>query len=586
MKVLSYSKLKIIKNTENLFNLISLFYHLSILDHFPSGMKARDMQKEILNEVQQYLKSDYKTIIISAPTGVGKSAIGVTLAQSYGSSFVVTASKHLQAQYANDFENLWPVMGKSNFPCYKTMSKNELNFKELEEAMKLGYTCDKGECEEKNKDGKTSFCEFKPTIGDFQAKAKQNLTFGQLVCPYYEQKFAALISKHSVWNYSSYFQIVKYNQRSYGDYLKRAISIFDEAHSIEDQIIQFIGIDITEKYVDESKVNIESYDLSDIKEIAHLLDDMADFYARAEKEYRDSRAFELKPDYDKLSKLDQSFQRFLKAKIEIEAKPENFIINQPFFTGEKFKSVSIKPLDISEYIQQFLVTPFQIFMSATIDKDSFCEIMGFSSDKVAMVDTLHSPFPMEHRKIEFLNTARLSYNTTIENEQKIISKIDEILSKHKDERGIILTSSKSRCKNIKAHLSPENKRRIRICHARNKNGKTQDQVIKEHAESKNGVLLSSSLWQGVDLKDDLSRFQIIAKVPYPNYTEKWVAAKRKRYPRWYISQTLIKLLQGFGRSIRNQKDWAVTYVLDSAVQRLLSESRSMVPKAYHDVLKW
>jgi len=90
----------------------------------------------------------------------------------------------------------------------------------------------------------------------------------------------------------------------------------------------------------------------------------------------------------------------------------------------------------------------------------------------------------------------------------------------------------------------------------------------------------------LDLKDDLARFQIIAKIPYPNYTERWVAAKKKRYSRWYTSQTLIKLLQGFGRSIRNEKDWAITYVLDSAVQRLLMESRSMVPKAYYDVLKW
>ena len=313
---------------------------------------------------------------------------------------------------------------------------------------------------------------------------------------------------------------------------------------------------------------------------------MADFYAREEKEYRDSRAFELRPDYDKLSKLDQNFQRFMKAKNEVESKPENFIINNPFIVDKKFKSITIKPLDISEYIQQFFVTPFQIFMSATIDKESFCENMGIPSDQVAMVDTPYSPFPVENRKIEFLNTAGLAYNTSKENEDKVISKIDEILSKHKDERGIILTSSKTRCKNIIANISPENKKRIRICHSRNKDGKTQDEVIKEHSESKNGVLLSSSLWQGVDLKDDLARFQIISKIPYPNYTERWVAAKRKRYSRWYTSQTLVKLLQGFGRSIRNEKDWAITYVLDSAVQRLLTESRSMVPKAYYDVLKW
>ena len=44
-----------------------------------------------------------------------------------------------------------------------------------------------------------------------------------------------------------------------------------------------------------------------------------------------------------------------------------------------------------------------------------------------------------------------------------------------------------------------------------------------------GVLVSSSLWQGVDLKDDLARFQIIAKTPYPNYTEKWVESKMEMH---------------------------------------------------------
>ena len=113
---------------------------------------------------------------------------------------------------------------------------------------------------------------------------------------------------------------------------------------------------------------------------------------------------------------------------------------------------------------------------------------------------------------------------------------------------------------------------------------TQDEVIQEHAMDENGVLLSSSLWEGVDLKDDLSRFQIIAKVPYPNLSEKRTKNKMQKFPLWYKSQTLVKLLQGFGRSIRSEQDWAVTYVLDTAAYDLLLQCKSMVPKSYHDVL--
>ncbi|MBI1663931.1 MAG: DEAD/DEAH box helicase family protein [Nitrosopumilus sp.] len=554
---------------------------MSLLDNFPSNLQARDAQKKILDEIQQNLKSGYKKIILSAPTGIGKSAIAMTLAKSYEKSFVVTSSKNLQDQYIGDFEILVPVKGKSNFPCFKTMEQKGIDLQEYDVAMRQGLSCDKGECEERTKEGKRQNCKFKPRIQAFQEK-----TFQEIICPYYEQKYSALLADHSVWNYHSYFQTVKYNRGTYGEYLNRNISVFDEAHSIEDQIIQFVGIEIIKKHIDECEIRIEAYDLSDIAVIIHLLRDIAEFYARKAKEIRESKTYQEKPDYNLISKIDSDYERFARIRSEIASDPENFIINEPEYKKGKFKSIAIKPLDVSKYVKEFFITPFQIFMSATINKDSFCQNMGFEPEEIVFVDTPHSPFPLENRKVEFLNTARLAFNSPIVNENRVWLKIDEILSKHQNQKGLILTSSRDRCKKIVKNLSSKNKNRIRICHARNPDGKTQDDVIKEHANSKDGVLVSSSLWQGVDLKNDLSRFQIIAKSPYPNYTEKWVESKMERYPLWYSSQTITKILQGFGRSIRSKQDWAVTYVLDSAVEPLLNNSKNLVPKSYYDVFGW
>ena len=554
---------------------------MSLLDNFPSNIQARDSQREILDAVQQKLKSGYKKIILSAPTGTGKSAVAMTLAKSYENSFVVTSSKNLQDQYINDFEMLVPVKGKSNFPCFKSMEQNGIDLQEYDVAMRQGFSCEKGECEEITKEGKRQNCKFKPRIQAFEEK-----TFQEIICPYYEQKYSALLADHSVWNYHSYFQTVKYNRGTYGEYLNRNISIFDEAHSIEDQIIQFVGIEIIKKHIDECEIRIESYDLSDIKMIIQLIRDIAEFYARKVKEIRESRAYRENPNYNRIRKLDGDYERFARVRSEISSDLGNFIINEPEYKKEEFKSIIIKPLDVSKYVKEFFITPFQIFMSATINRDSFCQNMGFASEEIAFVDTPRSPFPLENRKVEFLNTARLSYKSPIVDENRIWLKIDEILSRHKNQRGLILTSSRVRCENIVKNLSSKNKSRLRICHARNPDGKTQDEVIKEHANSKDGVLISSSLWQGVDLKDNLSRFQIIAKSPYPNYTEKWVESKMERYPLWYPSQTITKILQGFGRSIRSKQDWAITYVLDSAVEPLLNNSKNLVPRSYYDVFGW
>ncbi len=450
-------------------------------------------------------------------------------------------------------------------------------------AMRWGLTCDKGQCQEKIiKEGKEKIeiCKFKPTI-----KQVEENTHDSESCPYYLQKYEALVSKHSLWNYHAFFQIMKFNKKLFQDYLDRKVSVFDEAHKIEDQIMQFVGFDIFGGQVEECNLNSERYSFSDLDSMIQLTDDITYSYAKKIKDIKESDAFQKNPDYELITRLERRYDRAAQAKIDILTDKENFIVNEPVRDlNGNFRVVSIKPIDVSKFANSFFDTEYQIFMSATIDKHSFCENMGIDENQVAFVDTPKSPFPIENRRIELLNIRRLSYGSTEEDELEVIKTIDRILDEHPDERGLILTSSIPRCHKILRYLSPKNTRRVRICHSTNKNGKTQDEVIAEHASDPAGVLLSSSLWEGVDLKDDLSRFQIIAKVPYPNYKEKRIKAKMEKFPSWYTSQTLTKLLQGFGRSVRSETDWARTYVLDTAVNNVLFKAQRMIPKAYYDVL--
>jgi hypothetical protein len=106
----------------------------------------------------------------------------------------------------------------------------------------------------------------------------------------------------------------------------------------------------------------------------------------------------------------------------------------------------------------------------------------------------------------------------------------------------------------------------------------RDEIIAEHVNNtKPPVLISPSLHTGLDLKDDLSRFQIKTKVPYPNKGDRWIEAKRKASRQWYTWQTALKLVQGYGRSIRSEDDWAKTYVLDSAFLPFVSKNKNILP---------
>ena len=555
----------------------------NILDHFPDGFKPRQIQIDLLRQIQDRLSEGFGTLLLSAPTGIGKSLIAGAVAKHFGRSFVVTASKHLQDQYSHDLPFFKPVKGESNFACLKLMESKKIDFEETDFAIKRSLTCDIGPCDMKKTKGGEQImdkCNFKPAISEIESgKIQEN------ACFYYLQKYIGLVSPHTIWNYYSFFQMIKFQQKYFEDYLSRAITIFDEAHRLEDQIIGFVGLDIYKGNLEECGINAEHYDLSDINMVIGLIEDLTRSYARQSGELLESRIFQMKPNYELLERLEKKYERFLHAKNEIKSNAENFVINKPERDENGgFVSVSVKPLDISKHLDAFLTSPVRIFMSATIEPASFCENTGIPVSEVAFIETPKSPFLLENRKINFLNVKALNYATSNEDNMEVIRTIDSLLKIHEDKRGLILTSSKERCYMIYNNLSEVNKKRIRICHSKNDDDLTVDDILEAHKADPRGVLLSSSLWEGIDLKDDLSRFQIIEKTPFPNLTEKWVKEKSAKYPLWYRSKTLMKLLQGCGRSVRNDTDWAKTYLLDSNAWRLVSDLKKFVPQAYHDVL--
>jgi ATP-dependent DNA helicase DinG len=75
----------------------------------------------------------------------------------------------------------------------------------------------------------------------------------------------------------------------------------------------------------------------------------------------------------------------------------------------------------------------------------------------------------------------------------------------------------------------------------------------------------------------LSRFQIITKAPYPDLRDRWINEKRKINGQWYTWQTALRLVQGYGRSIRSKEDWAKTYVLDEAFGYFVRKNRNILP---------
>jgi ATP-dependent DNA helicase DinG len=201
---------------------------------------------------------------------------------------------------------------------------------------------------------------------------------------------------------------------------------------------------------------------------------------------------------------------------------------------------------------------------------------------VKFVRVLESDFPAANRPIYDMRVAWLNARTMAENMPALIRSIDSIMDKHKNEKGIIHTTSYSQVQAITSGLSRSNASRL----IQTSSSLDRSRVLKQHFDSiKPTVLISPSLQLGVDLKDDLSRFQIIVKVPYPDLSDKKIAALKARDPKWYTWVTVLRLVQSYGRSVRSKEDHAATYILDSSFEYLQRTAREMFPSWFLEAVK-
>ncbi len=567
---------------------------MALIDRFPSGCTPRPTQTDIIRQIEEAVGSGYRNILLCAPTGIGKSHIAATVAASRGSSFIVTAQKILQDQYTGDFGWMRPMKGMSNFPCLDLYDSKKIDYDTA--ASDPSVSCARGDCSrEVRRDGvtKTVWCKYKPRIDDYEDGEPQAPPPGtDQPCHYYDQKYRALNAAHAVFNYPAYFQTRKYS-KGIAEYLERQVLVADETHEIEDQIIDFIGYELHAPMLRDAGLEFSGFKITDIEGVAAVVEATADSYNRRvksmEAETERAMAGRAEPEENPLIAAYKSRRDRLDSILrEIKRDPSNMVYQVKREGGwsdraddGEIVAVSVKPLDISPYVRDYFDYPLQVFMSATINMTMFCRTMGFGEDECRFIEVARSPFKAENRTVTFHDVRRLSYRSTREDYAAVYSKARQIAGMYGDQKGLILTTTRKHCDDVAGAIGG----RVQIAYERD--GMGRDAVLKRHTEADGpSVLASPSLWYGVDLKGDLSRFQIIVKAPYPSMGDKRTKAKADKDPLWYQYTALVKLLQGFGRSVRGQDDYAETHVLDEGARTLLYKMRRFVPEAYHDVLGW
>ncbi len=116
--------------------------------------------------------------------------------------------------------------------------------------------------------------------------------------------------------------------------------------------------------------------------------------------------------------------------------------------------------------------------------------------------------------------------------------------------------------------------------------KKRDDLIREFTASKDPVvLMSPSITEGLDLKDDQGRFNIITKVAFPALRDPWTKARKDGIAGWYDWRTALSLAQASGRTTRHADDYSTTVILDACFSGLYNGARKHFPAWFREAIR-
>lgn len=467
-----------------------------------------------------------------APTGIGKSLLGVTVAKLKDSRAVyLTATKALQDQISTEFE-LQDVRGRANYPCrvYTKGPRQKVN------------------CEQGSDQG----CSNYDTTG----------------CPYSSALFEACQSELASTNYSFWLHIRR-SQGGTGLASGRGVEmlICDEAHHILEELNRFLQISIPEEEYENTVISGTDGLMSEsgatqwrmwsnnrLKDALSEMRDLKDDYGSAEL----ARAKD--PRYLYLERLAQRLKT-------ISGMDKNW-------TWELTdKGVSFDPIWPGQYAHLLWSgVPQILLLSATLCRYTL-SLLGLSSDLYDYRE-FRNGWPDNHALVWYIPTAKMSYKSTEADHLAIASQIDAIIGSRLDRKGIIHTVSYKRMRTIMGQS-----KYARYMHF-NESSSSSTLAARRFREAKPpAILISPSFSTGWDFPFDQCEYQIIPKVPFP-YAETRVMKERNKDERYRIYCAILELIQMIGRGRRAAADRCETFILDKNFPLVYSKGKQYAPHGF------
>jgi Rad3-related DNA helicase len=99
------------------------------------------------------------------------------------------------------------------------------------------------------------------------------------------------------------------------------------------------------------------------------------------------------------------------------------------------------------------------------------------------------------------------------------------------------------------------------------------------------ILVSPSVTTGVDFPDSDCRYQIIAKIPFPDGRDPLVKARTDADPEYGLYLAMQSVIQACGRGVRSEKDFCETLIVDDMWSWFYSRNQHLAPGWFREAVR-
>lgn len=264
-----------------------------------------------------------------------------------------------------------------------------------------------------------------------------------------------------------------------------------------------------------------------------------------------------------------SITKLVALKMELESNKVKFIFTrgEARWHKEDRDCILASPVDISEEPPIFWPPKVKkiFLLSATINSRDI-KALGLSNRKVYYVNS-PSMIPKEQRPCIVEPSLNMSYAHQEKNLPLLAEKLHRLLETN-PAKGV-----------IHAPYALARKLQSILDHPRLIYHSTLDKMdrFREFQQSPGTVLVASGLYEGISLDEDLARWQVITKVPWPSLAEPAMEYQAKEDSEYYANATIKDIVQTYGRVCRGPKDYGETFIYDSSFVRLFKQYFYLFP---------